>query len=125
MNRRKTASLLTALTAAGFAGTAVLHSTGLNFVVDLASHGPAELQALTPALWIIFAVDLLVLSLILAVVAVWPTRRSRLIVAIAGLCPLAAAVLQLVFLGFVPPTAILIGIAVLSFVAAALDPGSA
>ncbi len=123
--RRKIASVLTAIAAVGFAATAALHSTGLDSVVGLAGRGPSELRALAPALWIMFSIDLLVLSLILGAMAIWPSAKSRFVVAFAGLCPLGAAVLQLVYIGFIPPTAILLGIAALSFVAAALDPGRA
>jgi len=120
MSRKKLATLTTVLTGLGFFATAGIHLTGLDSIRALAAQGPSDLEALAPALWISFSLDLVVLGLILLVVAIRPIGPARLVVAICGLAPLGAACLQLCYLGFIPPTAILLTIAVLAFGSAAL-----
>ncbi|MDH4044794.1 MAG: hypothetical protein OEY20_04485 [Gemmatimonadota bacterium] len=124
MTRLRTGSILAGLTALGFLGTAVLHSTGFPAVTELAADVPSDLGPLMPALWLVFSLDLTVLGLIIAVVTWRPAPIGRPILAIAALSPLGTAILQLATIGFVPPTAILCGIAVLALVAAAVLPGA-
>ena len=122
MNRSKAARWLTLISAVGFVATAALHGSAYGAINRLAEDGSPDIQTLMPALWLVFSVDLIVLGLILAVVALVPVGGARYIVAIASLCPLGAAVLQLLFFGFVPPTAILLGLSAITSVAAVLNP---
>lgn len=120
MTRTRLGSILAGIAAAGFLGTAWLHSTGYDSVTELAAAGPDDLQALMPALWLVFSLDLAILGLIVAIVAWRPTGSVRLILLVAALGPIGAAALQLRFLGFVPPTAILLALGALTLAAAAV-----
>lgn len=71
-----------------------------------------------PALWLVFALDLAVLGVIVALVAWRPSPVGRLILPVAVLSPLGAAGLQLRTIGFVPPTAILLTLGLLTMAAA-------
>lgn len=106
--------------AAGFVGTAVLHGTGYRAVATLAAGSPGGLDALVPAMWLAFSLDLAVVGLIIAVVAWKRSRDGGLILALGSLCPFGAAVLQIVFLGFIPPTAILLVVGGVTLAAAGL-----
>lgn len=122
MTRQKAGSIIAAVASVGFIATAALHSTGYKSVTQLAMRSPAELQALVPALWLAFALDLTVVGLIVGVVALRPGATGRLILGMGAACPLSAAGLQLWFLGFIPPTGILLGIGGLTLVAAGILP---
>ena len=122
MTRAQLGSLLTGLAGAGFLGTAALHGTGYDSVTQLAAQGPAELQALMPALWVAFSLDLVVIGLILAVVARRPIPRDRLLLAVAAFSPVGAALLQIRFLGFIPPSAILLALGAFTLTAAVVVP---
>jgi hypothetical protein len=122
MTRQKTGSIIAALAAIGFIGTAALHSTGYESISQLSAEVPNELQVLVPALWIAFSLDLTVLGLIVAVISWGRPPGRRLILALAALCPIGAAVLQIFFLGFIPPTGILLGVGGLALIAAGVLP---
>ncbi len=122
MTRAQLGSLLTGLVGAGFLGTAALHGTGYDAVTRLAAEGPTELQALVPALWVVFSLDLVVIGLMLAVVARRPMPRDRLLLAVAAFCPIGAALLQIRFLGFIPPSAILLALGAFTLTAAVVIP---
>jgi hypothetical protein len=124
MTRMRRGSIITGIAAVGFLGTAVLHSTGYSWITQLAEQSPGVLRTLAPALWLSFALDLVVIGLILAVLAVRPCAIARPLLVVASLCPIGAAMLQLRFLGFVPPTGILFGVGALTLVAAAVTPPS-
>jgi hypothetical protein len=125
MTRSRVARLLAWLASFGFLGTAVLHSTGYGAVSRLAPEVPGVMGQVTPALWIVFSVDLAVLGLIVGVLASRKNDVARAILVIAAVCPLAAAGLQIRFIGFIPPTALLIGLGVLAVAAAAAWPPGA
>ncbi len=125
MTRQRAGSILSGISAAGFLGTALLHSTGYDSVTRLAEQAPAELRAMAPALWLVFSFDLVVLGLIVAVFAIRPSSVGRIVLVLAALCPLSAAVLQLRFFGFIPPTAILLAVGGLTLIAAAVLPRAA
>lgn len=120
MTRAAISRSLAGVAAAGFLATAWLHSTGYGSVKELARGSHPDLQAVAPALWLAFSVDLVVVGLIVAVIAIRPTPVGRVILAIAACSPLAGAGLQLVFIGFVPPTAILLVLGTITLLAAAL-----
>lgn len=122
MTRVQLGSLFTGLAGAGFLGTAALHGTGYDSVTQLAARGPAELQALAPALWLAFSLDLVIIGLILAVVARRPIPRDRAVLAVAALSPIGAALLQIRFLGFILPTAILLALGAFTLTAAVVVP---
>jgi cell division protein FtsW (lipid II flippase) len=124
MTRNRMSSLLVGLAAAGFFATAAIHSTGYDSVTALAAQGPADVQALMPALWLAFSFDLIVIGLILGVVAFRPARSTRLVVAVAALCPLCVAALQIRYIGFIVPTAILLGLSALTLIAASVIPSN-
>ena len=124
MTRQRTGSIITGIAAAGFLGTAILHSTGYGAILRLAEQAPAELQVLAPAMWLVFSFDLAILGLIVAVVAVRPSAVGRLVLVLAALCPLSAAGLQLRFLGFIPPTGLLLMVGGLTLIGAAVLPGA-
>ena len=123
MTRQQIGSVITAVAATGFLGTAALHTAGYSSVVRSSAQAPEMLRGLLPLLWLAVAFDLVVLGLIVAVVALRPGGPARIILAVAAICPLAAAGLQIRFIGFIPPTAILIGVAVVTLIGAiALPP---
>jgi hypothetical protein len=104
--------------AAGFVATAVLHSTGYSSVTKLAAKSSGGLDALVPAMWLAFSLDLIVVGLIIGVVVWKRSRGGGLILALGSLCPFGAAALQVVFLGFIAPTAILLVVGGITVVAA-------
>ncbi|MDH3455471.1 MAG: hypothetical protein OER90_01400 [Gemmatimonadota bacterium] len=112
-------TIVAAVAAVGFLGTAALHSTGYGTVVELAAEVPSDLAPVIPALWLAFSLDLAVVGLIVAVVAWRQPRGSPAILLLAALQPLGAAILQLTSIGFVPPTAILLILALITIIAAA------
>ena len=124
MTRRRIGTALTAAAAISFVATAGIHSTGYDSVTALAREGPADLAALVPALWLVFAFDLVIIGLMVGVVAIRGATGGRMIMVLAALCPLGAAGLQIRFLGFIPPTAILLTVAALTVVAAGVRPAS-
>ena len=124
MTRKRVASILTWIAAAGYLGTAALHSTGYEAITRFARQGPEELRALAPALWLGFSFDLVVLGLVVAVIAARPSKTGRVILGIAALCPISAAGLQVMFLGFIPPTALLLAVGGMTLVAAVVLPDS-
>lgn len=115
---------LTSVAALGFGGTAALHATGYDWVTRESVRVAGFLGRVLPALWLAFSVDMVLLGLILAVVALRPSRTARPIILIAALCPLSAAALQLCFVGFIPPTGVLLGVGVLTLVSAAAWPAA-
>ena len=122
MTRRRIGTALTAAAAISFVVTAGIHITGYDSVSALAREGPADLASLVPALWLVFAFDLVIIGLIVGVVAIGGATGGRLIMVLAALCPLGAAGLQICFLGFIPPTAILVTVAALTLMAAGMRP---
>lgn len=120
MTRSRIAGIVAGISAIGYLGTALLHSTGYSSVAGLAAEVPSDLGALMPALWLVFSLDLAVLGLIVAIVAWRRPQAGSLILVIASLQPLGAASLQLRYIGFVPPTAILLALAAVTLAAAAL-----
>lgn len=122
MTRQKLGRILAGMAAFGFIGTAILHYTGYDSIIQLAEKGPEELQVLVPALWLSFSINLIIPGTIVAVIAFRPSRLSRLILIILALCPISAAILQILFLGFIPPTAILFADGILAIVAAGILP---
>jgi hypothetical protein len=124
MTRRNAGSIVAGVAALGFFGTAALHSTGYKAITELSMGTAPELQAVAPALWLVFSFDLVVLGLIVGIIAFRPSSSGRLILVVVALGPISAAGLQIRFLGFVPPTAILLGIGALTLVAAGVLPRS-
>ncbi len=122
ITRQRAGSIIAAVAAIGFIGTAALHSTGYDSISQLSVGTPHKLQILIPALWLAFSLDLTVLGLIVAVISWQHPPGSRLILAIAALCPIGAALLQIRFLGFIPPTGILLGVGGIALVAAGVLP---
>lgn len=118
MTQESVGGILAWAAAAGFLGTAVLHSTGYSSVTDLAEESPGGLDVLVPALWLAFSLDLIVVGLIIAIVAWKRPQGGGLILAVGSMCPFGAAVLQVIFLGFVPPTGILLVVGGVAVVAA-------
>lgn len=114
---------VTGLAALGYFATAWIHATGFHSITALAAEGPDEMAALTPALWLAFSLDLVVLGLVIVVAALRRGGPARAVIAVAALCPLGAAVLQLRYIGFIPPTAMLLTIGTMALVAALVTPG--
>lgn len=124
MTRQKAGSIIAGIAAAGFIGTAAIHSTGYDSISRLAKQAPPDLGAVVPALWLAFSLDLCVVGLIMAIIAFRPRMFIRSVLVVAALCPLSAAALQLWFLGFIPPTAILLSVGGLTIIAAGVLPGT-
>jgi hypothetical protein len=120
MTRHQLARIVAGCAAATFLGTAALHSTGFDSVVQLVAQLPSDLVAVMPAVWLVFSLDLVIIGLIVAAVAYRPAPPGRFILVVAAFCPLGAAALQLVFIGFVFPTAILLTVGALTLGAAVL-----
>jgi hypothetical protein len=107
MPKRNTAFFLTLFVALGFLATAGLHGSAFPTVSKMADAAPPDLAQILRMLWLAFAVDLVILGFVTAVVAFMPGRHSRVILAAIALMPAGAAALQMHFLGFSPPTAAL------------------
>jgi hypothetical protein len=113
-------TIVAAVAAVGFLGTAALHGTGYDTIVELAAEVPSDLAPVIPALWLAFSLDLAIVGLIVAVVAWRRPRGGPAILILAAMQPLGVAILQLSSIGFVPPTAILLTLALITIVAGAL-----
>lgn len=117
---RKLGSILTFLTGVAFLGMAILLSTGYVSITEMAALMSAELQLIVPALWLIFAFNLVVLGFILFVIALRPARGGPFIVFLAALGPASSAGLLARGIQFGGPVPLLLSISGLSLLAAAL-----
>lgn len=122
MTRQRSAQTLAGLSAVGFFVAAALHTSGYGSVRLLAQQGPPDLAPLVSALWLAWAVGLVVLGVLVTLVALGRLPGARVVLLCAAAYPLATAVLQLNFLGFIPPVGILSGIGVLSVAGAIVLP---
>ena len=123
MKRGRAGRVVAGVAALGFLATAALHSTGYPSITRLATGVPGMLGAAMPALWLAFSIDLIVVGVVVALVAIRPGPSARLILGVAAVCPLGAAGLQIRFIGFVPPTAILLAVGFVTLTAAVLGLG--
>ena len=120
MTRRRLAEVSAYVGAALVLGTAVWHQTGYTSVTTLAAEASPPLGPLMTALWVYFALALVLSAALVLVSARVGTPNRAVVLTIAALNPLAGAALQLVFLGFIPPTALLLGDGLVILLAAAL-----
>lgn len=125
MTRYQTARVVAGVAGAGFFLEAGRHLYEYKQVVLRAQGVVSGLVPLVSALWLAFAVAMLVLAGMVTVVALGRVAAARWILALAGCLPLITVLLQLHFLGFTRTTAILAAIAVVSFAAALLFPSEA
>ena len=117
---RKLGSILTFLTGIAFLGMAVLIATGYVSITEMAAFMTVELQLLVPALWLIFAFNMVVLGFILLAVALRPARGGPFIVMLASFGPLSSAGLLARGIRFGGPVPMLIAIALLALLSAAV-----
>ena len=123
MKRGQVGRIVAGISALGFFGTAALHSTGYPSITRLATGVPGMFGAAMPALWLAFSIDLTVVGVVVALVAIRPGPAARLILGVAAACPLGAAGLQIRFIGFVTPTAILLAVGFVTLTAAVIGLG--
>jgi len=120
MTRRYLAEISAYVSAAMLLGTAAWHQSGYASVTRLAAQGSSALEPLMAALWVYFALALvLTAGLVLVVARVGAPNRAA-VLSIAALSPVAGAALQLVYLGVIPPTALLLADGLLIVISAVL-----
>jgi hypothetical protein len=100
-------------------GTAAWHQSGYTWVTTLAAQASPDVEPLMAALWVSFALTLvLTAGLVLVVARVGAPNRAA-VLAIAALSPLGGAAVQLAYIGFMAPTALLLADALMILIAAA------
>ena len=105
MTRRRVAAITAYIGAAMVLGTAAWHQSGYTWVTTLAAQASPDVEPLMAALWVSFALTLVL------------TAGLVLVVARVG-APNRAAV-QLAYIGFMAPTALLLADALMILIAAA------
>jgi hypothetical protein len=121
MNRLRTGTILTSVTAVLFAATGALHLSAFGAINGLAASAtPADVHVLLPALWIAVGVDLVAAGLVIAAVAIERSTGGGLVLAATAIIPLGGVVIHLVYFGFLAPTALLLADGVLAIACAVI-----
>lgn len=101
-------------------GTAAWHQTGYISVTTMAGEGSPALKPLMAALWLYFALALVLTAALVLVVARVGAPNRAIILTIAALSPIGGASVQVVHLGFILPTALLLADGLVILMAALL-----
>ena len=122
MTRDASARLLTGLSAAAFVLSAALLASSYGSVVDSARQAPPDVATLVPALWLSFAIAMLVFGAVVVSTLRRTDVGARTTLLFAASFPAASGICFARFLGFGSATTILIFVAVLTLAAAAIRP---